>query len=57
MMTDPVVTAASHNPLLTTLAADVKAAGLTTELNSMASITVFSPPPIPRSPSLAAPRR
>ena len=43
MMTDPVVTAASHNPLLTTLAADVKAAGLTTELNSMGSITVFAP--------------
>jgi uncharacterized surface protein with fasciclin (FAS1) repeats len=43
MMTDPVVTAASHNPLLTTLAADVKAAGLTSELDSMASITVFAP--------------
>ena len=43
MMTDPVVTAASHNPLLTTLAADVKVAGLTTELNSMSSITVFAP--------------
>jgi uncharacterized surface protein with fasciclin (FAS1) repeats len=43
MMTDPVVTAASHNPLLTTLAADVKAAGLSTELNSMATITVFAP--------------
>lgn len=43
MMTDPVVTAASHNPLLTTLAADVKVAGLTTELNSMGSITVFAP--------------
>ena len=34
----------SHNPLLTTLAADVKkVAGLTTELNSMGSITVFAP--------------
>jgi uncharacterized surface protein with fasciclin (FAS1) repeats len=43
MMTDPVVTAAAHNPLLTTLAADIKAAGLTTELNSMGSITVFAP--------------
>jgi uncharacterized surface protein with fasciclin (FAS1) repeats len=36
-------TAASHNPLLTTLAADVKAAGLTSALDSMASITVFAP--------------
>lgn len=43
MMTDPVVTAASHNPLLTTLAADIKAAGLTSELDSMGSITVFAP--------------
>jgi uncharacterized surface protein with fasciclin (FAS1) repeats len=43
MMTDPIVTAASHNPLLTTLAADVKAAGLTAALNSMGSITIFAP--------------
>jgi uncharacterized surface protein with fasciclin (FAS1) repeats len=43
MMTDPVVTAASHNPLLTTLAADVKTAGLTSALNSMSSLTVFAP--------------
>jgi uncharacterized surface protein with fasciclin (FAS1) repeats len=43
MMTDPVVTAASHNPLLTTLAADVKTAGLTAALDSMGSITVFAP--------------
>jgi uncharacterized surface protein with fasciclin (FAS1) repeats len=43
MMTDPVVTAASHNPLLTTLAADVKTAGLTSTLDSMGSITVFAP--------------
>jgi len=43
MMTDPVVTAAAHNPLLTTLAADVKAAGLTSALDSMGSITVFAP--------------
>ena len=43
MMTDPVVTAAAHNPLLTTLAADVKTAGLTSVLNSMGSITVFAP--------------
>ena len=43
MSMDPVVTAASHNPLLTTLAADVKAAGLTGDLNSMHTITVFAP--------------
>ncbi len=43
MSMDPVVTAASHNPLLTTLAADVKAAGLTGDLNSMHAITVFAP--------------
>ena len=43
MMTDPVVTAASHNPLITTLAAEVAKAGLTSTLDSMASITVFAP--------------
>ena len=43
MSMDPVVTAASHNPLLTTLAADVKAAGLSDDLNSMHAITVFAP--------------
>ncbi len=43
MSTDPVVTAASHNPLLTTLAADVKTAGLPPDLNSMHAITVFAP--------------
>jgi uncharacterized surface protein with fasciclin (FAS1) repeats len=43
MSTDPVATAASHNPLLTTLAKDVKTAGLTPDLNSMHSITVFAP--------------
>jgi uncharacterized surface protein with fasciclin (FAS1) repeats len=43
MSMDPLVTAASHNPLLTTLAADVKTAGLTGELNSMGTITVFAP--------------
>ena len=31
------------NPLLTTVAADVKAAGLTGDLNSMHTITVFAP--------------
>ena len=39
----PVVTAASHSPLLTSFAADVKAAGLAGDLNSMRSFTVFAP--------------
>jgi uncharacterized surface protein with fasciclin (FAS1) repeats len=43
MAMDPVGTAASHNPLLTTLAADLKTAGLTADLNSMHPITVFAP--------------
>lgn len=43
MSMDPVVTAAAHNPLLTTLARDVKTAGLTGDLNSMHTITVFAP--------------
>lgn len=43
MSMDPVVTAATHNPLLTSFAADAKAAGLTTDLNSMHAITVFAP--------------
>ncbi len=43
MSMDPVVTAASHNPLLTTLAGDIKTAGLTADLNSMHAITVFAP--------------
>jgi uncharacterized surface protein with fasciclin (FAS1) repeats len=43
MSMDPVLTAASHNPLLTTLAKDIKTAGLTTDLNSMHAITVFAP--------------
>ena len=43
MAMDPVVTAASHNPLLTTLASDLKTAGLTPDLNSMHAITVFAP--------------
>lgn len=43
MMTDPVVIAASHNPLITTLAAEVAKAGLTSTLDSMGSITVFAP--------------
>jgi uncharacterized surface protein with fasciclin (FAS1) repeats len=43
MSMDPVVTAASHNPLLTSFAADVKTAGLTADLNSMHAVTVFAP--------------
>jgi len=43
MAMDPVVTAASHNPLLTSFAADVKAAGLASDLNTMHSFTVFAP--------------
>jgi len=43
MAMDPVVTAASHNPLLTSFAAEVKAAGLVSDLNSMHSFTVFAP--------------
>jgi len=43
MSMDPVITAASHNPLLTTFAHDAKAAGLTAQLDSMHAITVFAP--------------
>ena len=43
MAMDPVVTAAGHNPLLTTLAAEVKKAHLTSTLNSARKITVFAP--------------
>jgi len=43
MSMDPVVSAAAHNPLLTTLAADLRTAGLATQLNSMRAITVFAP--------------
>ena len=43
MGVDPVVTAASHNPLLTSFATDVKMAGLTGDLNSMHAFTVFAP--------------
>jgi len=43
MSMDPVVTAAKHNPLLTSFAADVKMAGLTGDLNSMHAFTVFAP--------------
>jgi uncharacterized surface protein with fasciclin (FAS1) repeats len=43
MSMDPVLTAAAHNPLLTTFAADAKMAGLARDLNSMHSLTVFAP--------------
>jgi uncharacterized surface protein with fasciclin (FAS1) repeats len=43
MSMDPVITAAKHNPLLTSFAADVKMAGLTGDLNSMHAFTVFAP--------------
>ena len=43
MSMDPVATAAMHNPLLTAFAADVKAAGLSGDLNSMHPLTVFAP--------------
>ena len=43
MSMDPVVTAAAHNPLLSTLAKEIKAAGLTAELNSMRTFTLFAP--------------
>jgi uncharacterized surface protein with fasciclin (FAS1) repeats len=43
MSMDPVLTAAAHNPLLTTFAADVKMAGLAGDLNSMHALTVFAP--------------
>jgi uncharacterized surface protein with fasciclin (FAS1) repeats len=39
----PVATAASTNPLLTTLVTAVKAAGLVDTLNSQQAITVFAP--------------
>ncbi|MGM1062553.1 fasciclin domain-containing protein [Saccharothrix sp. Mg75] len=43
MVTDPVATAASNNPLLTKLVAAVQAAGLVDTLNSQKAITVFAP--------------
>jgi uncharacterized surface protein with fasciclin (FAS1) repeats len=43
MAMDPVVTAARHDPLTTTLAAEVGKAGLTKDLNSASNITVFAP--------------
>ncbi|MEU5717167.1 fasciclin domain-containing protein [Streptomyces sp. NPDC020403] len=43
MANDPVATAAAKNPELATLAAAVKAAGLTDTLNQSTDITVFAP--------------
>lgn len=43
MATDPVATAASNNPLLTTLVTAVGAAGLGDTLNTTPDITVFAP--------------
>ncbi|MFB7949810.1 fasciclin domain-containing protein [Kitasatospora phosalacinea] len=43
MAADPVATAASHNPLLSTLVAAVKQAGLVDTLNSAQDVTVFAP--------------
>jgi uncharacterized surface protein with fasciclin (FAS1) repeats len=43
MVTDPVATAASNNPLLTTLVSAVGEAGLGDTLNSAPALTVFAP--------------
>ncbi|ATE57567.1 MULTISPECIES: fasciclin domain-containing protein [Actinosynnema] len=43
MVTDPVATAASNNPLLTKLVTAVKAANLVDTLNAQTAITVFAP--------------
>ena len=43
MATDPVATAASNNPVLSTLVAAVKQAGLVDSLNTAQGITVFAP--------------
>ena len=43
MATDTVATAASNNPVLSTLVTAVKAAGLVDTLNSAPAITVFAP--------------
>ncbi|WP_033825339.1 fasciclin domain-containing protein [Kitasatospora sp. MBT63] len=43
MAQDPVATAASHNPLLSTLVSAVTAAGLGDTLNSAQNVTVFAP--------------
>ncbi|MBD0735031.1 fasciclin domain-containing protein [Streptomyces sp. CBMA29] len=43
MSKDPVATAASHNPALSTLVAAVQKAGLVDTLNNAQNITVFAP--------------
>ncbi|ARP72820.1 fasciclin [Streptomyces pluripotens] len=43
MAQDPVATAASHNPVLSTLVAAVTKAGLVDTLNNARNITVFAP--------------
>ncbi|MBI1379258.1 MAG: fasciclin domain-containing protein [Frankiales bacterium] len=43
MAVDPVATAASHNPVLSTLVSAVSKAGLVDSLNSADGITVFAP--------------
>lgn len=43
MTQDPVATAASHNPLLSTLVTAVKKAGLVDTLNSAQQVTVLAP--------------
>src|SRR5690242_17220009 len=43
MATDPVATAASNNPVLSTLVTAVQAAGLVDTLNSAPAVTVFAP--------------
>jgi uncharacterized surface protein with fasciclin (FAS1) repeats len=43
MVNDPVATAASHNPLLTTLVKAVTATNLVDTLNSAPELTVFAP--------------
>ncbi|TYC07412.1 fasciclin domain-containing protein [Actinomadura syzygii] len=43
MSTDPVATAASNNPVLSTLVSAVKQAGLVDTLNSAQNLTVFAP--------------
>ncbi|WP_405935974.1 fasciclin domain-containing protein [Streptomyces sp. NBC_00726] len=43
MAQDPVATAASHNPALSTLVTAVKKAGLVDTLNNAQNITVFAP--------------
>jgi uncharacterized surface protein with fasciclin (FAS1) repeats len=43
MAQDPVATAASNNPVLSTLVSAVKAAGLVDTLNNAKNVTVFAP--------------